>query len=293
MANLLLEGIDGLSKRIETEDDPFSSKGISPIERLRFQILRAELEKRLADVRTKEKLALAALRVQLGLKHNEIINPASRNLPVLQSPLHPLDDYVDYALEERSDARLVEAGLKAKRLEYELERKKALPNLGVGGFFDVGRTIGKVTGVQAADDFNHPFVFTRGGIGLQLSGKFDWHGNRARVRRKRSELYRVKLQEALAKEGIGLEVRQAYMEAQSAMDQVKRTRESSEAARRMLFLSKSNMDIGVGSAREFAEALTFLLQTKGAYFEAVFAWDNSISNLNEKIGDVPYDINGA
>ncbi|MBI2342996.1 MAG: TolC family protein [Deltaproteobacteria bacterium] len=288
LAGVSQEAIDRLTERIEIDRDEARKKRVSPVEQLRLQIVRAEIEKQLAEARTKQRLALEGLRIQVGLPEMTPVTVTSRALHARRVSLASIDAYLQEARTGRPDARLVDIGVEAKALEYQLERKKDLPDIGVGGFVDMGRTIGSIRGITSTDDFNHPFRYARAGVGVQLKGRFDPHGGAARIRKKRSEYYKVTLERDLAKEGIALEVRQTFLEAKAAHEQVMRADESRELARRMFFLTKSNNELGIGDSREYADAVQMLLMTQGRYFEAVFAWNSALASLDDKIGLVPY-----
>lgn len=286
------EDADGASDDASTEArDPGTTVDTSktaPVEKLRLRILRTELRKRLDEAHRKRRLALAGLRIQLGFPDRTTLVLDRSGQRAAGVHLHSVARYMDDALAARPDARLVATGREAKRLEYELTRKEALPNIGVGGFFEVGRTIGEVRGLAATDDFNDPFNFTRAGVGVQLKGRFDPHGGSARTRRKQSEYYKVRTEAALAREGIGLEVEQAWLEAVDARTHMHRAEGAAKDARRLLFLTKSNLDIGVGEQAEYGEALKTLLLTQGQYYESIFQWNSALAKLDEKIGVTPY-----
>ncbi|MBI4238442.1 MAG: TolC family protein [Deltaproteobacteria bacterium] len=291
---------DGVSERTGTPDPgdaldaaaaPVPARTaprLSPIDKLRLQYFRAELEKRLAEALQRRDLAIEGLRIQIGLESGERIGLAHRQLRVARGQLGSLESYVAEALAHRPDAQLVEIGVEAKRLSYALERRKPLPEVGVGGFFEAGRTIADVSGLTSTDNFTNPFHYTRAGFGLQLKGRFDPHGDFARMRKKQHEYYKASLERMLARDGIGLEVREAYGEARRWREQITRGKEVVEVAQRWVFLTKSNMDLGVGEKNEYTDALQAMLQAKGQYFESVFQYNSALAKLDEKIGAVPY-----
>lgn len=260
---------------------------LSPIDKLRLHYFRAELEKRLAEALQKRDLALEGLRIQIGLESGERIGLAQSQLRPARARLGTIDAYIAEALANRPDAQLVEIGVEAKRLSYALERRKPLPEVGVGAFFEAGRTIADVSGLASTDNFTNPFHYTRAGLGLQLRGRFDPHGDFARMRKKESEYYKATLERMLARDGIGLEVREAYGEAHRWHEQITRGKELVEVGQRWVFLTKSNMDLGVGEKNEYTDALQAMLQAKGQYFEAIFQFNSALAKLDEKIGAVP------
>lgn len=295
IARLLTDAIDRLQEKIAERQEPMemategesSDQRTSPIDRLRLQAFRAELEKRLAETRMKEELAIEALRVQCGLQSGAAVTIASTRLQPVRHRLQPLAVYQQAVLAKRPEALLVATGVHAKRLQYELERRKPLPDVGVGGFFELGRTIPQVRGVTTTDDFTNPFNYTRAGLGVQVKGRFDPHGQRARVAKVRSEYLKASLEQGMAKEGLQLEVREAYLKAHYAKTQVARSQETERTARQLLFLTKSNFDLGIGEKQEYADALQLTLLTRSQYYEAVFNYNVAVAELEQKVGLTP------
>ncbi|MBI2974290.1 MAG: TolC family protein, partial [Deltaproteobacteria bacterium] len=221
----------------ENEDDSYS-----PIENLKMKVFLFDLEKRLAEARQKEAIALEGLRVQMGLSSGTVFTVYSRKLRPVKTDLNLFDDYMQVALKNRPDVKLLSTGLEVKKNQYLLEKRKFFPDLGAGAFFEIGRTATAVQGVTATDDFNDPFNFTRAGIGVQLSGRFDFHGGNARIDKARSEYYKLNLEQMIAKEAVKLDVKDAYLKAKTAQANLGRARKAEKTARQLLFLTQSNYD---------------------------------------------------
>lgn len=291
IAHILTEAIDVLGEKIAERQEgtptEYPESRASPIDRLRLRAFRGDLEKRLAETRMKQELAVEGLRVQIGLSRGAAVTLAHRRLAPVRYRLAPLTTYQQAALVKRPEAQLVEVGVHAKRLQADLERRKILPDVGVGGFFEIGRTIPEVIGSTATDDYSSPFHYTRFGIGLQLKGKFDWHGHRARVAKAESEYRKASVEQGIAKEGIQLEVKEAYLKAQYAFTQIQRLEDTQKIARQLLFLTKSNMDLGLGEKQEYVDALQLQLLTQSQYYEAVFNYNIALAELDQKVGLVP------
>ncbi|MBI4365633.1 MAG: TolC family protein [Deltaproteobacteria bacterium] len=258
----------------------------SPITRLRLKVFRAELAKRVVEARMKRELAREGLRIQMGLPAGSMVRLASSRLTPARRALAPLAAYQTGAVTDRAEARLVEIGVEAKRLQLALERKKAYPDVGIGGFFELGRSVPEVQNVTG-DNFTNPFHFTRAGLGVQLRGKFDPHGQRARVTKVESEYLKASVERGLAKEGMQLEVREAYLKARAAWDQLRRVGETQRLANQLTFLTKSNVELGIGDEEEYADALQLQLLTQGQYYEAIFQFNSAIAELEQKAGMFP------
>lgn len=273
-----------INKREKTENGDVE---YSPMDNLKMKVFLYDLERRLAETRQKESLALEGLRVQLGLAPGTIFTVYSDKLRPVEVNLKEFNEYVVTAMKQRPDVKLLETGLDVKKNQYLLEKRKLAPDVGVGAFFELGRTVGTLTGQTVVDDFNDPFNFTRAGIGVRLSGKFDLHGSSARIKKAQSEYYKLNLEQMIAKEAIKLDVKDAYLKAKTAEGNMLRAKQAEKAARQLLFLAQSNFGIGVGEQKDIVDALQLLLMTRGRYFESVFDFNTSLAQLDEKVGALP------
>lgn len=257
---------------------------LSPYKMAKLKVFKLDLEKRLDEAYTRERIAWGALRIQIGFDTNQPFALKKTYLSPAVSRLEPLEYYLNTAGAERPDVHLVNIGVEAKRLQYVLEKKKMFPQIGFGGFIDFGRTTGTVRNVNTTDDFNNPFNFTRAGVGLEMRGKLDFHGSNARIKRLNSEYLKADIEASLAKSAIALEVEEAYREVVRFREDMYRMEEKGKLARQMLFLSKSNLELGVGEEGEYTDALQLVLQTRGEYFKAVFDYNVALSKLDWKVG---------
>jgi hypothetical protein len=60
-------------------------------------------------------------------------------------------------------------------------------------------------------------------------------------------------------------------------------------ARQMMFLSKTNYEIGIGEEKDYTDALQLVLLTRGQYFHAVFEYNLSLADLEQKVGQIDYE----
>lgn len=273
-------GVEGEIRKREARE------GTNPSELLKLKLFRAELERRMEEGDKKEILAREALGVQMGIDPVVRYDLAAEKLRPLNPRISSFEVYRREALEQRSDLKLLDIGFEARERQWTLEKRLMTPNLGVGAFFEIGRTPG-VTGVTTTDDFSDPFNFTRAGFGLQLKGTLDYHTSLAKVRQARSELYKIDVQRDFAEDGVELEVKEAFLEVRNTRLDMERAEEAGKLSRQLLFLTQSNYDIGIGESQDLIDALSSFLQTRGQYFEAVFNYNVALAKLDLKTGRVP------
>ena len=282
MERLLLKAHEKLLNEIEKKKD-----GRSPIERAKAMTFLIELENRIADARNKEALALEGLRVQMGLNPDVAITVYSERLRPIKTVIKPLDEYVKMALENRPDLKLAEIGVNVQGKKYELEKRKFLPDVGIGAHVDIGRSVGGVRGVTTTDNWSNPVHFTRAGVGMRVEGKIDIHGQSARIRGARSDYYKASLERYMANDAAILDVKKAYLDVDTAYDNIVRSDVAQKYARQLLFLTQNNFELGIGNEEDYVNALQLVLLTRGKYFESVFNYNVALAVLEEKAGILP------
>lgn len=287
MKRLLGKAIDGLSNKIANEEDAEEPKS-SPFELLEMKVFREELGQMLERTRVEMILAHAGLKLQMGLPpyidiklDREVLEPEVVDLSLS-------DDYVNASMEHRPDSKLIEVGVETRRRLWKLEKRKLAPKLGGAFYFDIGRTHKQIIGLTATDDFNNPFNFTRAGIGLQLSGRIDFHGAYGRIKKARAEYLKSLYEGQMGKKALNLEARKTYEEVVKMKKKVMSAKKSQSMANQMMFLSKTNYEMGIGDQEEYAKALKLVLGLRGKYFKAVFEYNVSLANLEQKVGEEAY-----
>ncbi len=288
LANEILRIMDKAYERLDKEIfEREEAHDTSPIDILKMKLFRSELEDRREETRHKEELAKEALRTQVGLAPNVNFVLKDKKLREVNDSLKDLTYYIEKAFNNRPDVKLLEAGVGAKKDLYDLETKKYLPDLGLGGYFEVGRTTSDIEGLVATDDFNDPFHFTRAGVGFRLSGKFDFHGSQARIKSSRSDYFKANLEGMMAREGIRLDVKKTYLDTKEAVNYLERMIKAQKLSRQLLFFTQSNYEIGIGEQAEYVDAVKSVLINRGKYLEAIYRYNVSFAELDNKIGKRP------
>lgn len=285
--HLLSGARDELNGKIDDEEVK-ELPDINPIDLLKLKALSVELERRLAETEENARLAAEGMRIQLDFPPDASLALKDYHLEPIPVALSTLDKYVEASMANRPDAKLVEIGVLTKQRQHTLEKRKLMPKAIVGAFFEIGGTTSAVQGLQATDDFNDPFNFKRAGVGLQIEGRFDFHGAAARIKKTRAEYMKALLQSRIAKRGLSLETQKNFLQVKRLAENVRRAKRSESLARQQLFLAKSNIDVGIGETSEFGEALKSLLLARAEYFKTVFDYNIGLAQLEKVVGSGPY-----
>jgi outer membrane protein TolC len=283
MIRLLDEVVGKLSSKIADEvvrEDP----EMDPYDLIKLKAFNLELERRLQEAENNMALAYEGLRLQLDIEPNAKIVLKSRTLSPVYIDLGKQRQYIDATMEAEPDLKRLDVGVDTKRLQYRLEKFKLLPKVGMGFFIDAGRTVHEVRGVQATDDFNNPFNYTRAGLGLEFRGSLDFHGASQRIKKAKAEYYKATYNRSIARRAKNLEMRKVYLETRRARDNVLRAKKEQSMANQMMFLSRLNIDTGIGDQSRYTESLKAMLVGRGRYFKAVFDYNVAVASLEQRIG---------
>lgn len=285
---LLADAINKISKELKKQQEK-DIPTYAPYDLLKLRIFRIDLEKRLEETKNNRRMAMDGLRVQMGLSPQVEFRLAQNLLKPHVVNLGEMEKYIGASMDHHPDAHLVDVNVKAKRLKYKLEKQKMGPKAGFGFFVDIGRVTQNIRGLAFTDDFNDPFDFSRAGLGLRLEGKLDFHGAFARIKRAKAEYLKSVYERMIAHKGLNLDAQKVFLEAKRHKDDVKRARKAESMARQMMFLSKTNYEIGIGDEKDYTESLQLVLLTRGKYFEAVFYYNIALAKLEEKVGEMNYE----
>ena len=297
---LLNEAVDKLNEKVagvgefveeeegDEEDLEDVSDRLDPYDVLQMKAFKLELERRLQEAKQNMELAYDAMRMLLDLEPESQIELDGGTLKPKLASLDREEEFVDGGMKHQHEVKLLDIGVETRKRLYKLEKYKLLPRAGVGFFVDVGRSAGEIRGLQLTDDYNDPFNFTRAGFGLEVKGTIDFHGAYGRIKKARAEYHKAVYERMIARRALNTDIRKAYLEAVRARDNVARSKKEWSMANQMMFLSKVNVDIGIGDAKKFADSLKYLLLSRGRYFKAVFDYNMSLAELEKRIGRERY-----
>lgn len=288
MINLVEDAVAKIGEKVATEEAKEKDR-LDPYDILKLKATQVDLERRLAETRQNLELAYEGLRVHMDLEPGEPLELESPNLKPEIVNLSEEQEYVDAGMNFQPESKLVDIGVDTKRLQYRLEKFKLMPTAGFAFFADVGRTTGFVAGVTATGDYNDPFNYTRAGIGLQLKGTIDFHGAYGRIKKARAEYYKASYDRLIAKRGLALELKKAFLNARRAREDVARARKAESIARQMTFMQKINQDMGIGDNQHYGDALMLLILQRGYYFKAIFDYNTALADLAQKVTLAQYE----
>lgn len=257
-----------------------------PVELVRLKLFRYEILKRIGETEKKTALARDGLLIQMGLQRATPYALDEQHLKPVEFELKDYEYYLELSRKYQPKQRLVDIGVRASERNYQLEKRKIAPDVGVGGFYEFGRTTNSISGLALTDDFNDPFNFNRVGFGLRIKGEININSYRAKVKQAQAEYLKNSMNRLAAQDGLALDLKETYLNVLQGKRDMENAEQAMRVARQYVFLTKTNADIGVGEKKEYADALQAYLVSRGRYLESMFDYNIAVATLQTKVGGI-------
>lgn len=243
-----------------------------------FDLLRAETavaqaEQALLNTRNQRELAVAALNNLLGRDLNtpvQVVKPTA--LPPLQEAA--LDTLTQQAYANRPEILAAERGVQLAQLNIRNAQRGNLPSLILTGQADFNLN---------TSPFNPRRESYTGTVVLSVP-IWDSGITRARVTQARDDVEIAQLRLQQAKEGVALEVRQAYLNLQDAQKRLAVAQKGLEQATEALRLARVRFEAGVSPQLEISDAELAFTQAQTNFVNAQFDYLDAYAALQRAIG---------
>ncbi|BCW95332.1 MAG: TolC family protein [Fimbriimonadales bacterium] len=245
-----------------------------------FDLLRAETavaqaEQALLNARNQRELAAAALNNLLGRDLNapvQVVKP--ERLPELTP--EPLETLTQQAYQNRPEILAAQRGVELAQVNIQVARRGVLPSIVLTGQADFNLN---------TSAFN-PRRETYTGVAVLSVPIWDGGITRAREAQARDELQIAELRLQQAKEGVALEVRQAYLNLQDAQKRLAVAQKGLEQATEALRLARVRFEAGVSPQLEISDAELAFTQAQTNLVNAQFDYLDAYAALLRAVGAI-------
>jgi outer membrane protein len=248
----------------------------------RLKAGKGELEKNLNLVEKNIGLARTALATWTGQPAGVVVEPADASTPAELRDLRALQAFIDDARARRPEFTQLDQGIKARQNLVEVERKRRYPLffLGVLGVAAYATNRDRIDNPFVYDPLNDSFISPIVGFKYNL----DFGITDGKIKEAQAEVQKLEALRDYARDGIPLQVQQAYDGVVEAQRNVKAYDEAHQHARRWLVAASSNFDLGVGEPRDLADAFLAYAKTRGEYFLALYSHVYGLEELAHAAG---------
>lgn len=243
----------------------------SEIDLMRLRVAESQIEIILIDLERTIASTLAALRYWV---QDQAIDIDSQELAIWHDEREPLDYYLEAAVRNRPELKVLRATGQGAQLYKKLRIAELLPSFGIIVNFGYGYA----GGVQ---DPNHGFMsrlnYLGAGVGLGMSWGLDLGPKIARLQKSIAD---VNIFESRRRELLGggaLEIERAYNDVREAQRRLKAAETAERRARGWLQGIKQSIDVGTAEGRDMNDALR-------TYFDQHVAVLRATNDLNVACG---------
>lgn len=256
-----------------------------PDDLTRLEVGEIELAERMREARLIEAKALAALWAIAG-------NAAPRGFDVAEPHLQAdapegglaeLDHYFALALKNRPEAKLADAGVKARKVQEKLARANFLPDLGVVvrlgyGFGNAAST--EMRTLYYTGRLNYSNIY----FGLAASWDLDFHNDAFALRRAQAQRREAEHKRDAARALLLLEVEDAYRAVLDAEQQLRFAEIARDKSWRLVISEQTSSSIGASDFEDLRKALQKWAEFEFHRFEAIMRRNTALAKLSRATG---------
>ncbi|MBD3170779.1 MAG: hypothetical protein GF307_14985 [candidate division Zixibacteria bacterium] len=270
----------------ENVDKMFSKGTVSEFDLLRAKVDEANAMPPLIEARSAAKTAEDALKSTLGMELSEDIN-AVEEFKIAEADTilkQPVEYYRSMALKRRSELKELEYTIEMLDKNIRLEKSAYLPSLifNTNLAWVAQRDDWKLT----SDDWSRSITSS---IQLQIP-IFEGFGRSAKVKQAHVDKTQSELGYQQLKDGVELEVNNAYGELKKAIENYNAQQKTVEMAREGLRISELRYKNGIGTQLEVKDARTALIRAETNLVNARHGLAVSRAAFEKAIGIIEPDI---
>ena len=271
------ESVEQLQAHLNTVNAKYSAGTVAKSDVLRSQVELADAQQNLVNAENNYDLSMSTLNNVIGLPINTKLN--------IQDELgytkyeYDFDECVNIAMQNRPDG--VAAAKAVEQAQAQLDAAKAgnLPTVAAYAGYTIDGN--DAFGDDAAQQSQ---------LGLQASWNiFDSNVTKAQVKQAEAALAKAQEASEYTKEGIQLEVHQAYLSLLAAEKNIGTTSVAVERAAEDYKIAQVQYSAGVGTNIDVMDARVALTTAKTNYVQALYDYNVSKAQLDKAMG-MPVDL---
>jgi len=284
MKNLVLEIRDELTDsigKLEKQLDQ-GSPWAEEAQLYKLKAFLGEVEKNLNETEKGISLAREALMAHLDIPQGTDFDIHDTSLTLEDKSPANLNNYIYTALESRPEFIQLHEGLQAKNALIEAEKSNYYPTF----FLGLGAVIADASNRTRIEN---PFIYdvfsrTYGTAFLGLKWSIDFGITRGKVLEAEAEYNKLLEKKRFADNAIPLEVKKAFFELREATRSIPETETGYKNAKKWLVSAVANFDLGLGEAKEIADAAVVYAQLKAGYLRSLYNQRIAFANLSYATG---------
>lgn len=269
LKNLILEIREQLNRSLERTERQLEigSPWADEINLYKFKAFLGEADRNLYEVEKNISFLRQALMTSMGLSKGVDFDIVDDILTPEEKMPDSIQFYLSNAMQARPEIIQLHEGLKAHQSLLEVERSNYYPHLFLG-------LKASLAGATNRDKIKNPYIsdqFNRSYIAVFLGAKWsiDFGLTKGKVKEAESEYLKLKEKKRFAEEAIPLEVKKAYLDFEEAKKSIGALQEAFTNAKKWLVSAVANYDLGIGEAKDVADAASLYALTKTNFLKSL------------------------
>lgn len=265
------ESVDSLAAHLKNVELQYDVGIVAKSDVLRSQVELANAQQNLIKAQNAYDLSLANLNNVIGLPLDSQIKVKEE---LTREPYTlSLDQSVEYALANRPEFFQAKATIDSARQGVRVAKSGFLPSLSLSGSMDWNDH-----DFPGAKNNNWSVVLA---VSLNV---FDSGLTRAKINEAQMDVDKAREQARQTKDGISLEVRQAYLNMKEAEKRIDTSGVAVTKAEEDFKIARIRYSAGVGTNLDVIDAQVALTQAKTNYVQSLYDYNASRANLNKAMG---------
>ncbi len=250
------------------------------LETLKVYLAEAEKNQHLADKSIT--MARLALMQKMGMPEDPAFDISDGQLKPDPGELAPAEIYVKKAFENRPEWSMVHNGIKARQLLVDAEKADRYPVFFLAGEMEYNQSA--VRKNQSNPWLYDPYNNFTGGVAVGAKFDFAPRTLSAKAAALQAEADKLREKEKFAREGIELQVKNAWQNAKEAKDNIDSAKRGLDAAQRWVMAAGLVYGIGTGEARDALEGLAAKAKSEKDYYQAIYDYNMARADLARSCG---------
>lgn len=284
MRNLVLEIRDELTVSIEKIERQLEigSPWAEEVQLYKLRAFLGTVEKKLNETEKGIVLAEEVLMAHLGIPQGTDFDIADTSLTPEEKRPEMLKNYIMNAQELRPEFIQLQEGLYAKNELIKAEKSNYYPEI----FLGLSASIADATNRTR---ITNPFIYdyfsrTYGAAFIGLKWSIDFGITKGKVQEAEAEYHKLLEKKRFADSAIPLEVKKAYLDLKEAVESIPKTENGYRNAKKWLIAAIANFDLGIGEAKEIADAAVIYAQLKASYLRSLYNQKIAFATLSYATG---------
>ncbi|HMK42705.1 MAG TPA: TolC family protein [Dissulfurispiraceae bacterium] len=279
LRNLALEIKDDLEKSVKQAQKQIDNNSpyADELNLFKLRTFLGETNRNLNEVDKNIAMAKDALATSMGLPRGTDIDIADSSLTGEALKPGNLSDLLATASMYRPEMEQLKQGLKARQALVDAEKSSQYPALFAG-------LKGVLAGATNRDNIKNTYIYdpiagSYGAAFLGLKWAFDFGITKGRIREAEAEYAKLVEKKRFADEAIPFQVRKAYLEYDESSKSITETDMATQNAKKWLVTAMANFDLGVGEAKDVADAAVAYATAKSNNLKSKYNQRMSYANI--------------